>query len=92
MIGEETEEGQIDIGRWVWGLDGGKCMESGTNNRRSAGVCNIHEGSHVRKWTPSMVMQICKWEILNWQTRYCILSGINNLPFQICVGSNVSQI
>ena len=31
------------------GLDGGKCLEIGTNSRKSADVWKIHLGSNVRK-------------------------------------------
>ena len=33
---KETEEGQKTLGEGCGGLDWGKCLESGTNSRRSA--------------------------------------------------------
>ena len=37
------------LGEGCGGLDGGKCLECGTNSRRSADVWEIHPGSNIRK-------------------------------------------
>ena len=37
------------LGEGCGGLDGGKCLENGTNSRRSADVRKIHQDSNVKK-------------------------------------------
>ena len=46
----ERPKKQRILGYGCGGLDWGKCLESGTNTRRSADVWKIHKGSNVRKW------------------------------------------
>ena len=47
------------LGEGCGGLDGGKCLESGTNSGRSADVWNIRQGSNVRKR-----IRICEREVV----------------------------
>ena len=58
------------------GLDGGKCLESGTNSRISADVWNTRQGSNVRK-------RLSKRE--EWHYAQCIVMLVYRfpkLPFQ----------
>ena len=39
----------MGLGRMMWRVDGGKCLQSGTNSRISADVWKNHQGSNIRK-------------------------------------------
>ena len=49
------------LGEGCGGLDGGKCLESGTNSRRSAGVRKIQRGNNVRKLISEKEIQLLQF-------------------------------
>ena len=68
------------LGEGCGGLDVGKCLESGTNSRRSADVWKIRHGNNVRKRI-SEIKEVIRIRHIG----YCMIPNSNNTSMEPCV-------